>query len=516
MRKDKLRRALQYLWVLLPFIPAVAIAVFYGTLRMGDWLTTQGAPGWLAYPFAISCFVVAACLSFPRQRWLRPHAAGVVAYVFLVGAAGRLLSEYSGNVARPFGLAGVCALPVLGAPSLVLWLLARRRLLAARQVLDDFSSLQVPEAQRAAGRPGHTFDVGLIRVWTDLAEAVDAEVMDAVDLTLIWYAFLTGFPRAVALPFGMLVFERNKAFDAYVDDQYSDPRPCGGFCSTSFLSLAVLYNAHPEWGAGGVRRTVSHELVHHLMGSHSKTHGPPWLGEGLATLIGEKVGGSAEYCAGVDQRRLRAADARGDLLAPDEFFGMTYAEYRRHKASSEEAERWERAHTFVLHSASFVRFLHDSHPALLHRVLRSGEVRRPDEFRRSPLAADLGRVMSEFLTQLRQADLPAHEAPSIELKGWIKAELIVRITDPERPLPERRWAVGAMGDIGSPWQSGVLVDILGETDHPLRPDALRALQNIAGEGRSDDPAAWREWLAALPNHVRGGGGAVEQPPPSTN
>jgi len=483
---------------------------------MGDWLATQGVPGCLAYPFAISCFVVAACLSFPRHRWLWPHAGGVVAYAFLVGTVGQWLSEHSGDVARPFGLAGVCALPVLGVPSLVLWLLARRRLLAARQVLDDFSCFQIPEAQRAAGRPGHTFDVGLIRVWTDLDEAADQEVEDAVGLTLVWYAFLAGFPRTVASPLGMLIFERGKAFDAYVDDQYSDPRPCSGFCSTSFLSRAVLYNSRPGWGPAGVRRTVSHELVHHLMGSNRNTQGPPWLGEGLATLIGEKVGGPDEYCAGVSQRRLRAADARGDLLAADEFFGMTYSEYRRHKASSEEAAQWEWAHTFALHSASFLRFLHDSHPALLQQVIRSSEARRPDEFRPSPLAAELARLMGEFLTQLRKAELPAHEAPSTELKGWVKAELILRISDPEKPLPERRWAVGAMGDIGSPWLADVLVDILGEAEHPLRPDALRALQNITGEARSDDPAAWREWLAALPNHVRGGGGAVEQPPASTN
>jgi len=64
-----------------------------------------------------------------------------------------------------------------------------------------------------------------------------------------------------------------------------------------------------------------------------------------------------------------------------------------------------------------------------------------------------------------------------------------------------RLAIRRMSSAGYPWGTVALVELMEQPKNPLRPDAQRALENIAGETHSSEAVPWRQWLASLPVDV---------------
>jgi aminoglycoside phosphotransferase (APT) family kinase protein len=80
---------------------------------------------------------------------------------------------------------------------------------------------------------------------------------------------------------------------------------------------------------------------------------------------------------------------------------------------------------------------------------------------------------------------------------------VVPIRDGQVPDDERRLAIRYMGAGGWAWGAVALVEVLENADDPMRAEAQRALENIAGEVRGESPEPWREWLASLQGEVVG-------------
>lgn len=434
-------------------------------------------------------------------------AGRAVALAALLGA----LAVAAAGGAWALGLLGVplVAAIALGAPAgaaafAALMMLLNRDLRRAvpalgRGALRQIPALDLAAARRAAGCPGRTVQTERLSVWTDAADDVDRLLVEAAAGAADYVSRLAGRPVGEGLRLRLLCFEREAAFAAYTRGVYWRAGRWAGYCGGLLRRKIVLCRELSEWLPSTLEHIAAHEVTHALTRLLLRRLPPPWLSEGLATLVASWVSPLRhEPAAGL--RAWRAAEARGELLDGDRLVAVSYQELAAQVLNWDDPEAAAAVATVYTQGAALVAFLFERDRAAFARFLAAIAGRRHPERR---LQAHFGMSPEEATAACIEKTLaepvPAYEAPPDDIAERIEAELVPLLIDREAEAPDRRLAIRSMSRTGYPWRADALIAVLDDPDESLRIEARRALENMAGKLLCPDPAAWRDWLYGLPD-----------------
>ncbi|MHC5055991.1 MAG: hypothetical protein ACYTKD_14885 [Planctomycetota bacterium] len=389
--------------------------------------------------------------------------------------------------------------------------------------------LDLAAAGRAAGRGGTVLRSDGLVMWTDAAGWDGVTVARVFEGACKVFAQVTGLGRAASPPLRAFLFEREEALKRYTHGIADDPGRIAGYYMHWPTRRLLVCADVAERGLLTTRGALAHEFSHHLLRAVVGSTPPPWLDEGTATLVAREVAGMpVEPAAGL--RASRVALARKEFLSGGSLLGVARLRLARAMAKSDDLDQWAFVAGFYMQSAGFVQYLHDAHPEPLARfVSRVGRARAQQTCFRESFGVSPGEAMRELVAKIEADEIPPHTAPPEGAREKIETQFVGRIESDLASKTDRRLAIRTMGAAGWAWRADVLIDILERPEDDMRPEALRALENISGELRGDDPAAparptrgdgaparrperrlrrregaWREWLGSLPEGVAAG------------
>ena len=490
----------------------VGVVCFFVVSDLGAYLTAHGVAGWFAYPAAAGCFGMVCVLGYRRLRCLWLHVAAPMAC--LVGAwAIALWWAYLG-VASGWSdlLAVACVVAAVSARSRWRqWWCAM-----ARQVLREFGDFDLAEVRRAAGRRGRLFRLWHFVGWTDGSGRVEEALHEAILKANAFFAAVAGRGVPWSGPLRILCFGRAEAFASYARGVWPQHARSGGYYDGLLRKKIVLKEENPLWPVSTLESAAAHEFAHHLILSNLGTQPPPWLGEGLAMLVGGWLGRHV-HARGGSQRFLRAMEARGKLLSADAILAMSYRKLCGRGTLDDDAEHDGRPSAFWFQSAGLLGFLYEHHTSGL-RAFLAGH-RRPRgqaALFRLCFGMSVQEALDASLAECRAGPPASHRLPADDVREWIDRKLVPLVRGGSGF--ERRDAIRTISALGYAWRADVLIDILEAPGDPMRAEARRALEDIAGGLHGDDPRAWRAWLVAVPWVARKSGYAPGYPmrrrPPS--
>ena len=412
-------------------------------------VTALGGPGWLAWPVALTAF-----------------PAAIVALTS-VSREGR--SNWS----------------------VVLKLLVR-----------DFESLDLRAARRSSGTEGRLSRLGQVTIWTDSDEDLAETVKAAVDRAEDLFAEITGLDPPAKRSSRVLAFESESAFlDYFPGGIASAP----GYYHGLLRGKVVICLGRCRCLAWPLAFVAAHEHSHHLMRLALGRRAWPWIDEGVAHLVASAVA-APPSAPGVELRHVRATAARGELLPGKEVVSVDRVSLHRRMVRWHDAENEAYLASFYVEAYSLAAHLRAEFAEGLKGLLAGfGPRRRAGGLFEERFGCGPDEMMSGLLAQLASAELPPLQAPPEEMARHIETALVPVIADENAPADGRILAAKGMAGLGYPWRADVLIEAMEAPGKGLRRVAGRGLENLAGEIRGDDTAAWREWYDSLPGEVRSPG-----------
>ena len=445
----------------------------------------------------------------PKRRTQPKEALGGLGIlVVLVGAtvlAGRRLAAWG----LPPWAAWLVALPCVVAAFLLLVIAVLPLTPRGRRVLGAIAQLLLREregadlaaARQAAGTQGFVLRVGRVAVWSDR--------MDGAARTAAYVAgeVASRFEELLALsappcrkPLRILCFSAEAAFETYTQGMFVTVGRARGHYSGFWFARIAICRELAERLPSSLPATVAHEVTHFLLRASVRRRPPVWLDEGLAETLARRFG-PAHRAPGRLARWLRAAQARGDLLPAAGLLALTRRKLARRWQNWDDLPSVAFVETVYTQSGGFVAFLAETWPEAFRPFLAALPCRHRA---RRVFARCFGLSPDEAMTRwidAATADPAPLVPPTDDLKLRIEAELVQPILSPHASPDQRRLAIRLMGSLGYAWRADALIEILAGPDEPLRAEARRALECIAGELRGDAPHDWHPWLTALPRGV---------------
>jgi hypothetical protein len=422
--------------------------------------------------------------------WLA-YQAGLLAFCML---AGWRSGEYflGDHLAAPWssvamGLTGYAVMSLLLA---VVHAPTRRAYAAwAAAALRSIESLDWRAARNAARSEGRVSRSARIVVWS-ASSFPDVRALEVISAQVgSRFAELTGSRDWPAGSLRILCFPDNDSTQRYLTTIFgSNSAPLAGCC----LGRRIVFRptdgetVHPDrW-----EYTAAHEMTHFVQ-LQLLPHMPPWLMEGLAETIARSVRPRNGSVGGF-ARWLRASRLRGDFLSADRVLGLDYSLLSVILQDWETYAAYAAASAFYVQSELLVRGLLREDRDAFRRFLSSFSRRMDLDrtwkacFRKSPAT-----LLQEMLAEMeRPASTPAEPAPE-EIRRRIDGDLLPRVRDRRRPAAERHLAIRALGIGGYRHGVEALLEVASDGQDPLKAEALRALENLSGELRGEDAAAWR-------------------------
>jgi hypothetical protein len=376
------------------------------------------------------------------------------------------------------------------------------RLLARQSERLDFRA-----ARRASGHSGEVHRTDGFAIWTDCPGDWISSVRTTNAPTAEEFSRLTGIPAKLFPPARILCFGEEAAFSRYTAKIFPHFGRLGGFYQGRLGKKIILFRDLPDLPPLTFENILTHELTHHFTRCNLRAR-PLWLQEGLAELVSKRVGDATASDAPA-QHRLKAGLARGQLLTGKELFSAGYRRLRKRMKD------WRN-----LEDASYCGRLYTQSAALLAWLRRKDEegfkrffaglvrTRRWRPVFRSSFGQSPEEALERWKAELQSQPLLPFPAVPPALEQRVRERLVSVAANAAAPRDERLLAIRWLGGGGYLCGAEALVAVLDNPADDLRPEAQRALENMAGEILGADAGAWRRWMLSLSGMQPAAGTAV--------
>jgi hypothetical protein len=348
-------------------------------------------------------------------------------------------------------------------------------------------------ARSASGQKGEVQRADGFVIWTDVPGDWTSTVSTISARTLQEFSRLTGTPAQFSRPVRILFFDKQAAFSRY--RAKSTPNFGGplGVYSGLFRKRVVLLRDMPDKPSPTFESVLTHEMTHHFTRCNIRAR-PLWLDEGLAGLV-SRCASDAIVTDAPAQRWLKAALARGQILTGKELFSVTNGGLDKRSKDWRNLEDASYFVRFYAQSAALLGWLRRTDEEGFKRFFAGlGHTRRWIPVFRSCFNQSPEEAVEHWTEELRRSPLLPLPAVPPALEQRVRERPVNVVANAAAPRDERLRAIRWLGGGGYLCGAEALISVLENPADDLRPEAQRALENIAGELLGADPAAWRRWM----------------------
>ncbi len=364
-------------------------------------------------------------------------------------------------------------------------------------------SRDIATARRAAGSAGSITRHGPLTIWTDLAAPVAGLLSTCFEQSAEQARQLRGQPTPHDQPLRLICFARAAAFDRYSRPFKGTGDRMTGYFQRFGARRVVMHAERADLYPRGLERTAVHEFAHYWFAPAGYRPRAPWLEEGLASCIENRVVPSPAE-PGSGHRWLHVMDQRGHLLRPEALVAFDHEQFSVLFEHAVDAESYYQILMVYFQGCIMVDWLAHEQPAALGVLLAEASRREREPVKQFERIVGLGpaAVWQQATAEADEmldvvADRPRAQ-PNSELAEHIGGKLVPLISDPNAPPRCRRAAIRGQGQLGYLWRADVLIAALvREADSNMRKELFYALSLIAGEDLGTEVAAWKRWLEGL-------------------
>lgn len=344
---------------------------------------------------------------------------------------------------------------------------------------------------------------GPFTIWTDRAGGLPIDFESEGERVRAEFAALTGLPSPELKPIRVIAFQHSAGFHRYAGGLLGNLELASFYLKHLVCRIAVSIEATELSSTGGMRSLASQLLCYHLIFTRYGRTQYPWIQEGLACRVRDQINSAAKP-PGTQQRYFLSEQDRGTFLPPAALLGrratdlVDYGDKPPTPADSIAALR-----RFSEQSAALVTFLANERRREFGAYLEPGKLKplTPESFEHS-FGISIDEAVDAAIVQVLDAPLPAYQAPPEELRIRIDNEWTPLLLDDKSPAVTRRMLLRNFGSSGYPWGAAALIRLADDDLCDVQPDALYAIEQLAGRSFRNDRNAMAAWYADLPDKVK--------------